>query len=179
MAKRSRFSHRLYSYTVFAAICGITILGLIWLNNAMEIRYQAIGVVTDNNNTPIEGVEAILLLAPPPPTGAKRDELFSNKFLIPGSKSPDKTSKTSGPIIGISDSNGNFLVRSAGRLGPAHAIRLGLDSSGKPPFKMAWLVLRKQGYQDTTMAVSTFGWVTAPQDWGKIANQLPRIRLTP
>jgi len=177
MIKKSRFMYRLYPYAILVAICGITVFGLLWLNNALEIRYQAIGVVTDENNVPLEGVKALLLLAPPPPTGLRRDELFRSKDLTHGSQGPDK--ETSGPVIGISDPKGTFIVRSTGRLGTAHAIRLGLDSSGKPPFEMAWLVLRKQGYQDTTMAVSILGWHTAPKGWGKIANPLPRVRLAP
>ena len=163
---------------VFAAICGGTILGLLRLNEAMEIRYQTVGIVTDATHTPLEGVEVLLLLAPPPSTGTELDSAFRRNAIAQGRLSTDGQAKQPvGPIIGLSGPKGVFLIRTAGRTGAARAIRMGLDSEGRPPFEMGWLVLRKEGYQDTVTTISLLGWRTAPKNWGKFANRLPRAIL--
>jgi len=180
MVKKQRFLYRLLFYSAFAAIIGGTIFGLIEFNEAMEIRYQAVGIVTDGNGKPIEGVDAILVLTPPPVAGVELDTLFRKDAVTNGRLSPDGHIKLPvGPVIGLSGDKGGFIVRTTGRYGADHAIRMGLDSSGKPPFEIAWLVLRKEGFQDSTMTVSLLGWREAPKDWGRFANRLPRIQLTP
>ena len=89
MVKKISFLSRLLFIVIFTAICGGTILGLLWLNEAMEVRYQTIGIVTDAANTPLEGVEALLLLTPPPPTGAELDAAFLRDAIAHGRLSTD------------------------------------------------------------------------------------------
>ena len=178
MPRKIHSTSRLMFAAVIAAILGMTISGLIWLNQAMIVRYQAIGLVTDDNGSPLKGVKAILLLSPPPTTDLELDELFQRQAKSDGSPdSGGKIRKPSGPIIGMSGPKGTYVARATGRLGAAHAIRLGLDSSKKPPFDLAWLVLRKSGLPDVTMTVPIMGWKTAPKDWGKFANRLPVAKM--
>ncbi len=178
MVKNTRFPSRMLFFAIFAAVCGGTAFGLVWVNQAMEVRYQTIGVVTDTNNIPLERVEALLLLAPPPRTGPELDSLFRRNAEAQGRLDSDGLGKQpTGPILGLSGPKGIFLVRASGRSGAARAIRMGLDLAGKPPFEVAWLVLRKKGYQDTVITISILGWPPAPKDWGKFANRLPRTVL--
>ncbi len=143
----------------------------------MTVRYQAIGRIVDGQGKGVVNVEAVLLLEPPPPDGPQLDALFLREGMARQLDQDGSLSKEVGPAIGLSDTSGAFLVRVTGRLGSAHAIRLGLDRSGRPPFETAWLVLRKAGRPDMTRTVSILGWQTSPDEWGKFANRLPTILL--
>jgi hypothetical protein len=175
MVKKTRFLSRLLIFLIFIATCGITAFGLTWLNEAMEVRYQAIGIITDGNHMPIEGVKALLFLSPPP-TSTRLDTLFHHKTIADGRETKDEQIKqATGPVLGLSGPKGVFLVRATGRPGAVRAIRMGLDSGGRPPFEIAWLVLRKDGYQDSVTTLSIMNWRTAPKRWGKVANRLPEL----
>ncbi len=168
--------HRLFVYvTAFVAVAG-TVWGLAFINEKMTVRYQAVGFVVDSAGKPLEGVEVVLSLAPPPSAGPQLDALFSAEGLNHGRNGAEGVLKRSiGPAVGLSSATGAYIVRAVGRTGPSHAIRLGLDNSGRPAFEVGWVVYRKQGYPDLTKTVSIMGWRTAPKDWGAFANRLPQI----
>ena len=170
MERKSRISRRLFATLVVAVVGVATILGLVWLDGQMDVRYQAVGMVTDDQGAPLAGVEAVLMLAPPP-MGTRRDALFASQAAGEGGKS--------GPVVGLSGLQGTYVVRATGRTGAARAIRLGLDTNGRPPFEMAWLVLRKAGYMDEVRTVSILGWQTSPPHWGEDANRLPLVVMDP
>lgn len=177
MAKNKKFISRLLYVLGVLVISSATTFVLVWINDAMEVRYQAVGTVSDSNGNPLEKVEASLLLAPPSTEQAEFDKIF-----LHNSKTLEHKSNTQGDAskrlnIGISDTKGVFLTRASGRTGAARAIRFGLDTAGKPPFETAWLVLRKKGYKDTVITVSIMNWPTAPKDWGTIANRLPNAEM--
>lgn len=173
---RKKFLQRALTLIMALILSGATIAWLARLNERMTVRYQAIGRVVDATKQPVAGVEAILLLAPPPPHGPQRDALFphmADDGVEPGHTYIGQVS----PVVGLSDASGAFLVRTRGRLGPAHAIRLGLDRSGRPPFETAWLLLRRDGQPDITRTISILSWRAAPKDWGTFANRIPLIVL--
>lgn len=178
MAKQSRFLPRLLFFVTLILLTAGTAYGLYNINQSMEVRYQAVGKVTNDAGTPLEGVEAVLTLTPPPSSPAALDGLFQEEAIAYGRMDKEGHLKRPvGPVIGLSGANGGIVVRATGRLGAAHAIRLGMDSSGKPPFEIAWIVLRKEGYQDVTVTMPVMGWRTAPKDWGRVANRLPRLKM--
>jgi len=178
MKRKSRLLRRIAHLAAAAILTAAATVGLARFNERMIVRYQAVGLAVDSNGQPLSGVEAALLLAPPPPEGPARDALFEQEGITHNRLGQDGTFTGSvGPAIGLSDSRGAFIVRVTGRLGAAHAIRLGLDRSGRPPFETAWLVLRQPGKPDATRTLSLLGWRPAPPDWGTFANRLPVIVL--
>lgn len=159
-------------------LASITILGLVRFNELMDVRYQAVGRVVDGTGRPVPGVKAVLRLEPPPPDGPQLDALFRKAGTVDDAAAPDNSpAKGQAPVTGLSDADGAFLVRATGRLGTAHAIRVGLDDSGKPPFETGWLVLRKKGRADVTRTISLLGWETSPKGWGTFANRLPTVTM--
>lgn len=175
--RRSLFS--LLAYLVItAALVVAAIWGLSWVNETMTVRYQAIGRVVDSAGNPVSGVEAVLLLEPPPPAGPQLDALFRREGVANEHYGAEGLLKRAvGPTIGLSDYKGVYVVRATGRTGAARAIRMGMDSGGRPPFERAWLVLRTPAGRDEAKALSLLGWKTAPRDWGTFVNRLPRIVL--
>lgn len=177
---RQTKTKRLTTLVLALILATVTILGLVRVNEGMTVHYQAVGRVVDGSNRPVSGMQAVLLLEPPPPDGPQRDALFEDAAEKPGGLLPDGSfAGDVVPVTGLSDAKGAFLVRATGRLGPAHAIRLGLDRSGTPPFETAWLVLREAGRPDLTRTVSLLGWSPSPPDWGTFANRLPTVTLPP
>lgn len=178
MDRNNTATRRMTTMGMALILASITILGLARFNEMMDVRYQAVGRIVDNAGRPVPEVQAILLLEPPPPDGPQLDALFKEGSRKRGGSGSDgPLAGDSGPIAGLSDVTGAFLVRTTGRLGPAHAIRLGLDRSGKPPFETGWLVLRKKGRPDVTRTVSLLGWDPSPRDWGTFANRLPTVTM--
>jgi len=178
MKRKSRLPRRIALLAAAAFLTATAVVGLARFNERMIVRYQAVGIAVDSEGQPLLGVEAALLLAPPPPEGPARDALFEQEGITHNRLGKDGSFTGSvGPAIGLSDSRGAFIVRVTGRLGAAHAIRLGFDRSGRPPFATAWLVLRRPGKPDTTRTLSLLGWKTSPPDWGSYANRLPVIVL--
>ena len=178
MDRNNTASKRMTTMGVALILAAATIFGLARFNELMDVRYQAVGRVMDEAGRPVPGVKAILTLEPPPPDGPQLDGLFEKGSRRQGGSGADgPLAGNTGPVAGLSDATGAFLVRTTGRLGAAHAIRLGLDRSGKPPFETGWLVLRKAGHPDTTRTVSLMGWDPSPQGWGTFANRLPTVTL--
>ncbi|MEF2230243.1 MAG: hypothetical protein V3571_04880 [Pseudodesulfovibrio sp.] len=178
MKRKSPLPRRLALLAATAIVIAAAVLGLARINERMIARYQAVGLVVAPDGRPLSGVEAALLLSPPPPEGPQRDALFEQEGLEYGRLGREGSfTGAVGPAVGLSDSQGAFIVRVTGRLGPAHAIRLGFDRTGRPPFETAWLVLRRPGYPDVTRTLSLLGWRTAPPGWGVFANRLPVIVL--
>lgn len=172
--------HRLALGALTLALGGAVIFLLLRVNEWETVRYQAVGRVVDAGGVPIPGVEIALLLAPPPSDGPARDALFEREGLEHGRLGKDGIfTGAVGPAVGLSDAGGAFLVRARGRLGAAHAIRMGLDRSGRPAFETAWLVLRRPGSPDATRTLSLLGWRSAPKGWGTFANRIPLIVLDP
>lgn len=170
--------HRLFIWLVGIAVCAGAVYGLVWLDGQMDVRYQALGVVTDRDGQPLEGVEVALLLEPPPQDGVRRDEFFMREGMKHRRRGQEGTLKrTLGPVIGLSDSQGAYVVRVVGRTGTAKAIRLGLDTGGRPPFETAWLLFRKAGYPDVVKTMSILGWRSASEEWGPFANRLPQVSM--
>ena len=174
MARNNTATKRMTTMGMALILASATILGLARFNELMDVRYQAVGRVVDQAGRPLAGVRAILRLEPPPPDGPQLDGLFARPPAGPGQSSPAADVE---PVAGLSDATGAFLVRATGRLGPAHAIRMGLDSSGKPPFETGWLVLRRPGHPDMTRTVSLLGWAPSPKGWGTFANRLPTVTM--
>ncbi|WP_419786527.1 hypothetical protein [Pseudodesulfovibrio sp.] len=172
--------HRLLLGALSITLTVAVIFLLHRFNQWTTIRYQGVGQVLDDRGEPIPGVEIALLLTPPPSNTPARDVLFEQEGLAQGRLNQNGVfiGKV-GPAIGLSDRNGAFIARATGRLGAAHAIRLGLDRSGRPAFATAWLVLRRTGYPDATRTISLLGWRPAPADWGNFANRIPPIILAP
>ena len=168
--------YRVFGYCVAAAIVAGTAMALMWVNEQMDIRYQAVGVVTDNDGNPMEGVAAILLLAPPS-IGHELDVLFENEERGSAHGAEVEAERVTSPTFGLSGVSGAYIVRVTGRTGASRAIRLGLDTAGRPTFEVAWLVLRKEGFFDEIRTVSLLGWRMAPKGWGKFANRLPVISM--
>lgn len=157
----------------------LTAYGLYKVNERMTVRYQAVGQVFDQAGNPMEGVEVVLLLTPPPPAGPHMDAVFAQDGADHARHGREGQLKRAvGPTIGLSAPSGTYIVRATGRTGAARAIRLGLDSGGKPPFETAWLILRKEGYRDLTRTLSILGWQQAGPDWGTHANRLPPMTMT-
>jgi len=172
--------HRLALGAAALVLSGAVIFLLLRVNEWETVRYQAVGRVVDAEGSPLSGVEVALLLTPPPADGPARDALFEREGLEHGRMGKDGTfTGTVGPAVGLSDAGGAFIVRTSGRLGAAHAIRLGLDSSGRPPFRTAWLVLRRPDRPDATRTLSLLGWRPSPKGWGTFANRIPLIVLAP
>lgn len=162
---------------LIAFVC-LLILGLGWVDEQMNVRYQAVGRLVDDSGQPLKGVEVLLLLAPPPPAGPRLDRLFVREGEVHGRRSTDGTLRRRiGPTVGLSGSSGAYIVRVMGRTGYSRAIRLGLDSGGKPPFETAWLLFRREGQPDIMRTVSILGWKSSPKGWGAFANRLPKIIL--
>lgn len=179
MKTSNRLFSRLLSLTLSVTIVAAAVYGLVWVNEQMTIRYQAVGIVLDKDGAPIPQVEALLLLEPPPVAGPQLDELFQREGVLHDRYGPNGQLKRAiGPTVGLSDHGGIFVVRVAGRVGPEHAIRLGMDTGGRPPYERAWLVLRREGHPDLTRTISILGWRTAPTDWGTFVNRLPRIQVS-
>ena len=178
MKRKSRLTRRLALLAATALLATAAAVALGRINQRMIIRYQAVGIIVTADGQPLPGVEAALLLSPPPPEGPARDALFEQEGIEHNRLGKHGTfSGSVGPAIGLSDARGAFIVRATGRLGAAHAIRLGLDRSGRPPFETAWLVLRRADHPDATRTLSLLGWRSAPPDWGAYANRLPVIVL--
>lgn len=178
MSRVRRVVSRLLFIPLSAAVVLVAVYALSVVDEAMTVRYQAAGVVTDVGGRPIPGVEAILLLEPPPPAGPQLDSLFHREGVAHERHGAQGRLKRSvGPTIGLSDSNGIYVVRVSGRLGAAHAIRLGLDSGGRPAFERAWLVLRHERGPDVMKTLSILGWRKAPKGWGSFVNRLPKMVL--
>lgn len=178
MANEYTLRQRLTLYITVLVVAAGTGWGLFVINEIMTIRYQALGFVVGTDGTPLDGVEVILSLSPPPASGPQLDAFFEQEGISHGRHSPGgHLQRTVGPVIGLSGSSGAYIVRVTGRTGASHAIRLGLDTDGRPAFEVAWLVFRKQGYPDLTKTVSILGWRTSPSDWGSFANKLPRITM--
>jgi len=180
MSRRIARRHRLILGALALALSGAVVFLLLRVNQWETVRYQAVGHVVDAGGNPLPGVEIALLLAPPPSDGPARDALFEREGLEHGRLGKGGTFTGSvGPSVGLSDAGGAFIVRTTGRLGAAHAIRMGLDRSGRPAFETAWLILRRPGSPDATRTISLLGWHPAPKDWGTFANRIPVIVLTP
>lgn len=177
MGQRTIFS-RIPLYAAVLAVLASTVWGLTVINEMMTVRYQAVGMVTDAEGAPLDGVEVVLTLTPPPPAGPQLDALFDAEGAVHGRQGSNGALKrTVGPTIGLSSASGTYIVRAVGRTGPSQAIRLGFGTGGRPPFEVAWAIFRKQGFPDTTRTISILGWKSAPNDWGKFANRLPRIEM--
>lgn len=177
MGQRTFFTRLPLYATVLAVLAG-TVWGLTVINGKMTVRYQAVGIVTDADGAPLDGVEVVLSLTPPPSAGPQLDDLFDAEGATHGRQGSNGALKRAvGPTIGLSSASGTYIVRAIGRTGASHAIRLGFDSSGRPPFEVAWAIFRKQGFPDTTRTISILGWKPAPSGWGKFANRLPRIEM--
>lgn len=170
-----------YYFGMIVLVCvlvGGTGYGLMWVNESMTVRYQAVGVLENVDGSLVKGAEVVLLLEPPPPAGPELDALFADEGRIHGRLGPEgQVKRPLGPTIGLSGAKGVYIVRATGRTGASRAIRLGLDSGGRPPFETAWLMVRRQGYPDITRTVSIMGWRSSPKGWGKFANRLPRVIL--
>lgn len=177
MERKSETIQRILLCLAGGAVVAAAIWGLMLLNERMTVRYQAVGVILDSDHKPLEGVEVVLLLNPPPPAGPALDALFRQEGMLHARQGTGKLKRAVGPPVGLSGHSGAYVVRALGRTGAARAIRLGLDSQGRPPFEIAWLVFRKQGFPDLTRTVSILGWRTAPGDWGTFANRLPSITM--
>lgn len=172
-------ARRVFSRIVFivliVVIVSSAVFGLSWINEAMIVRYQAVGVVVDESGSPLPNVEALLLLEPPPPAGPELDALFRREGMIHDRHGAEgRLKREVGPTIGLSDNKGVYVVRATGRLGTSYAIRLGMDSGGRPPFERAWLILRHESGPDVMKTVSIMGWRPAPKGWGSHVNRLPR-----
>ncbi|WP_319470893.1 hypothetical protein [uncultured Pseudodesulfovibrio sp.] len=172
--KRLRFQQVFRPLGIAVMIVGV-MAGLVFVNERMTVRYQAVGRVVDANLRPLGGVAVVLLLTPPP-VGDALDRLLESETEGNGLREPTGSIRhDAGPVIGVSSENGAFVVRVSGRQGAAHAIRMGLDSGGRPPFEQAWLVLRKKGYPDMTRVISILGWQPVPRGWGTHADTLPVV----
>lgn len=178
MARTRSIVHRLTLGALVLAVLAGTGWVLAAINEKMTVRYQAVGVVSDIKGAPLEGVEVVLTMIPPPPPGPQLDALFDEEGALHGRRgSNGKLKRAVGPTIGLSGSSGAYIVRATGRTGAAYAIRLGLDSGGRPPFEVAWVIFRKQGYPDMTKTVSVMPWRSAPADWGSFANRMPPVQM--
>jgi hypothetical protein len=164
MNPRTRRRARLAAAALVCVIAAT--LALIRVNALMTVRYQGAGIVLDTAGEPAAGVMAVLLLSPPP-DGPARDALFRTS---PGCGTAPAPASVSG-------ASGAYVVRACGRLGPAQAIRLGLDATSRPPHATGWLILRSQGRGDTIRAISLLGWHPAPPHWGTEADRLPTVTL--
>lgn len=177
MKRKKELSRRLALLATAVALVAGAVWGLALVNETMTIRYQAAGIVTDVDGNPLDGVEVLLTLEPPPPPGPRLDALFEAEGVRHGRQAPDgRLVRGVGPTVGLSGATGAYLVRAMGRAGAAQAIRLGLDSD-RPPFEVAWVLFRKPGYADLTRTVSVMGWRKAPSDWGTFANRLPMVAM--
>lgn len=177
MKRKTYLLRRLALLVVSAFVVAGAAWALSVVNEKMTIRYQAVGIITDSAGTPLDGVEVLLMLQPPPSGGAKLDDLFEAEGVLYGRHSPEgHLVRAVGPPIGLSGVSGAYIVRATGRTGAAQAIRLGLDS-GRPAFEVAWIVFRKSGYADLTRTVSILGWRPAPRDWGTFVNRLPHFSM--
>lgn len=178
MVRRTSKMKRLLSMVLLFAVAAGTVALLVWLNEQMNVRYQAVGLLEDASGQPLHGVEVVLTLSPPPPAGPQLDALFISEGVAHGRHAEGGELKRSiGPTIGLSGPSGVYLVRAIGRTGASRAIRLGLDSDGRPPFETGWLILRREGLPDVTRTVSLLGWRPSPSDWGAYANRLPLVIL--
>lgn len=109
VAKKTLFSRIVFG-VVLIAVCGAIGFVLMRLNQAMEVRYQAVGLVLDEAGQPVEGVEGVLVLTPPPPLGSERDALFHRDALIRHRRGAGGQLKRSvGPVIGLSGARGGLL----------------------------------------------------------------------
>lgn len=172
MERKSKIAGRLVLAVVTIAMVTGIVFGLLWVNERMDVRYQAVGMVSDATGQPLQGVEAVLLLAPPASAGIGMNAVFRKNR--PPQEGVGEFKGAVGPTIGLSDHKGLFVVRATGRIGLSRTVRFGLDSD-RPVFEVAWLLLRKKGYASLTRTVSILGWRTAPKGWGKHANRLPVI----
>lgn len=177
MKRKSLVIRRVAFFAVAVTILAATVVGLYYLNDRMTVRYQAVGMVVDSNHQPIDGVEVVMLLSPPPPAGPALDVLFRQEGVKHGRQGASELKRKVGPPVGLSSQGGAYVVRAIGRTGAAQAIRLGFDSEGRPPFEVAWLVFRRPGEPDLTKTVSILGWRPSANGWGAFANRLPTVTL--
>lgn len=172
MKRNKALSRRVALLATAAVLVAGAVWGLAVVNETMTVRYQAAGVVTDAEGNPLDEVEVLLTLEPPPPPGPRLEALFEAE----GVRDDGRLVRSVGPSVGLSGKTGVYLVRATGRTGAAQAIRLGLDSN-RPAFEVAWVLFRKPGYAALTRTVSIMGWRMAPSDWGTFANRLPVVAM--
>lgn len=174
MARLRTKKYLLFTGAMALVMIGAVFEGLRVLDERMTVRYQAVGKVVDAQLQPLQDVEVLLLLAVPDQRGGQLDRLFAHHAEMNGhGGARGVIRKAVGPTVGLSGEDGGFVVRAVGRSGAAQAIRIGFQSQTRPPFEVAWLVLRKPGYQDLVRTISILGWKRISGEWGREAESLP------
>jgi hypothetical protein len=157
-----------------AVVILCVLLGFANLHELREARFQVNGRVVDKaTGKPLEGVDALLLLEEWP---IHDKEELKQRFERNRLRWTTEEGKRS---AGISRADGSYTARVSRKYGVKYFSVFGLGKPKGHPFKKAWLIYEKSGYQLHVFPVEAGDWQWAGWDWEKGQDRVPDVYLSP